>query len=93
VLLFQHREAQPLLDSNMARVLERFFGPRTLADIRYDPYLQALAKAVVSCDRPIAMNWAILDFASLVCQNRPLCNACPVNRTCRFESRSGKTGQ
>lgn len=27
----------------MARVLERYFGPRKLADIRYDPYLQDLA--------------------------------------------------
>ncbi len=27
----------PLLDVNMARLLERYFGPRKLSDIRYDP--------------------------------------------------------
>jgi A/G-specific adenine glycosylase len=84
VLLFCHGEAQPLLDANMARVLERYFGPRRLADIRYDPYLQVLAKRVVSCGDPISMNWAILDFASFVCALRPKCEACPLKEACMF---------
>ena len=67
ILLLCHNQPQPLLDANMARVLECFFGARELADIRYDPYLQCLAKAVVSCKDPVAVNWAILDYASLVC--------------------------
>ena len=37
----------------MARVLERYFGPRNLADIRYDPYLQELAHKVVDADDAI----------------------------------------
>jgi A/G-specific adenine glycosylase len=49
VLLFCNDEPRPLLDINMARVLERYFGPRTLADIRYDPYLQSLVLSVVIC--------------------------------------------
>ena len=48
-LLLCHGEAQPLLDVNMARVLERVFGPRKLVDIRYDPYLQNLAFEIVQC--------------------------------------------
>ena len=40
ILLVCHEQPEPLLDSNMARVIERVFGPRKLADIRYDPYLQ-----------------------------------------------------
>jgi A/G-specific adenine glycosylase len=67
---------KPLLDVNMARVLERYFGPRKLADIRYDPYLQKLAtQIIVNSEDPIKMNWSILDFAALVCRKRaPLCN-------------------
>jgi A/G-specific adenine glycosylase len=85
ILLFCHREAQPLLDVNMARVLERYFQPRKLADIRDDPYLQALARAVVSGEDPVAMNWAILDHAALVCKQRtPLCETCPVAAGCRY---------
>lgn len=40
VELFCHRRPRPLLDGGMARILERYFGPRDLADIRHDPYLQ-----------------------------------------------------
>ena len=85
IQLFCHGEPRPLLDSNMARVLERFFGPRKLADIRYDPYLQALAKACVECDDPASMNWGILDFAALVCRQGMLRHdTCPLSSSCRF---------
>ncbi len=48
--LLCNRKPRPLLDVNMSRVLERYFGPRSLADIRYDPYLQNLAQRLVACD-------------------------------------------
>ena len=73
---------RPLLDANMARVLERYFGPRKLADIRYDPYLQQLAHDVVDCDVSLTLNWAILDLASLVCRSQPACFRCPLWRRC-----------
>ena len=83
VLLFCHGEPQPLIDVNMARVLERVFGPRKLSDIRYDPYLQQLAICVVQCKAPAKMNWAILDLASVICKPRnPDCNTCPVVTIC-----------
>ena len=43
VLLFAYKRAEPLLDGNMARVIERVFEPRRLVDIRYDSRLQALS--------------------------------------------------
>jgi len=73
---------RPLLDANMARVLERYFGPRLLADIRYDPYLQQLAHWVVDCKSPRALNWAALDLAAMVCRPWPRCSACPIRRGC-----------
>ena len=85
VLMFCHEQPQPLLDVNMARVLERFFGPRKLADIRYDPYLQQLARDVLPKRRFREFNWAILDFASLVCKpQKPLCSECCLNQRCRY---------
>ncbi|HEX5733370.1 MAG TPA: hypothetical protein VF131_11105 [Blastocatellia bacterium] len=75
----------------MARVLERFFGPRKLADIRYDPYLQSLAKKVVEGGNPIHLNWALLDHASLICkQGKPLCNICPLVSRCLYAQAAGK---
>ncbi len=73
----------PLLDVNMARLLERYFGPRMLSDIRDDPYLQELSYRVVDMDNPRAINWAILDYAQLVCKARkPHCRNCSLNKSC-----------
>ena len=85
VLLFCHAQPQPLLDFNMARVLERVFGPRKLADIRYDPWLQELARKVVRCKAPARLNWAILDLAATTClASNPRCSECPLASLCKF---------
>lgn len=83
--LFILKKPAPLLDVNMARVIERFFGPRKLADIRYDPYLQNLAKTIVTDEFTVQINWAILDFAALVClSKRPKCSICKLSINCEF---------
>lgn len=75
----------PLLDVNMARVLERYFGERQMADIRYDPYLQNLATRVVNHPESKQINWAILDFAAIICKARtPLCKKCLLSNSCKF---------
>jgi A/G-specific adenine glycosylase len=75
----------PLIDVNMSRVLERYFGNRQMADIRYDPYLQKLSYAVVNHPNAKELNWAILDFAALVCKaSKPLCLVCPLQKKCNY---------
>jgi A/G-specific adenine glycosylase len=58
VQLFAHETPAPLLDVNMARVLQGHYGPRQLVDIRYDPYLQALAYTVVKGRHAAAVNYS-----------------------------------
>jgi A/G-specific adenine glycosylase len=83
--LFILKKPSPLLDVNMARVLERYFGPRQLEDIRYDPYLQNLSNRVVDNPEIKQINWAILDFGALICKKRnPLCSECPLYKSCSF---------
>jgi len=92
VLLFCHGVPQPLLDVNMARVLERAFGQRKLADIRYDPHLQQLAVKVVQCKTPAKINWAILDLAATTCLPRkPHCSNCPVAVLCQWKNQNAMT--
>ncbi len=75
----------PLLDVNMSRVLERYFGPRMMADIRYDPYLQRLAWRIADCPEPTSLNWAIFDLAAKVCLPRvPKCGNCPLKPGCNY---------
>ncbi len=83
--LFVLKKKSPLLDVNMARLLERFFGERRMSDIRYDPYLQTLAYRVVNVDRSKELNWAILDFASLVCRKKnQKCYICLLKAKCKY---------
>lgn len=90
VVMFCHGQRSALVDVNMARVLERFFGRRKLADIRYDPYLQSLAAHVVDHPRAQEVNWAILDHAALVCTARaPRCGRCCLVARCAYVRRSG----
>lgn len=84
ILLFQHGEARPLLDVNMARVIERFVRRRKLADIRHDPWLQAAAHWLVKGEQAVEVNWAVLDFGSALCVARsPRCASCLVYSRCR----------
>ena len=83
ILLFQHARARPLLDVNMARLIERYVRPRRLADIRHDPWLQEAAQWLVRGDNAIEINWAVLDFGSAVCAARgPRCGECPIYSRC-----------
>lgn len=86
LLVVLYRKRLPFLDTNMSRVLERFFGPRELADIRYDPYLQTLSRRIVNTRDCLYANWMILDFAAIVCaKRRPRCSECPLIGHCRYE--------
>lgn len=83
--LYILKRKAPLLDVNMARLLERFFGERKMADIRHDPYLQTLAYRVVNVENSKELNWAILDFTALVCQKvNPLCKNCLLKSSCKY---------
>ena len=85
VELVVFNQPSPLVDVNMARVLERFFGPRKMADIRYDPYLQELAYRIVNHKRAKEINWAILDYAALLCKaQKPNCANCLLSDNCKF---------
>ena len=83
IRLFQDNKPAPLLDANMARVLERYLRPRKLADLRHDPWLQEAAWYLVGLGDARLLNWAILDLGGLVCTPRsPRCPECPVRRGC-----------
>ena len=84
ILMYRDGATEPLLDGSMARLLERFYGKRELADIRYDPFLNVLAERVVATARtPAVINWAMLDLATNVCTPRePKCDSCPLSKAC-----------
>lgn len=85
VELIIYNKPTPLIDVNMSRVLERYFGKRKMVDIRYDPYLQKLAAKVVNNEKSKELNWAILDYGALICRaQNPWCSICKLNSKCVY---------
>jgi A/G-specific adenine glycosylase len=83
--LYVLKKRTPLLDVNMARLLERFFGESKHSDIRYDPYLQTLSYRIVNVSLSKELNWAILDYASIICKKiKPKCDLCIINSQCQY---------
>lgn len=79
------KQPSPLVDVNMARLLERYFQKRKMADIRYDPHLQSLSRKLVDNSQAKQLNWAVLDFSALVCKARnPLCSGCELKAKCSY---------
>ena len=84
VLSFAFNQDAPIVDTNVARVLSRYFG---LAGRRQPPAarrdLWALAQAVIPPGQGYAINQAMMDLGAMVCAaRRPRCPACPLRRSC-----------
>ena len=70
---------------NMSRLLKRYFKPGDFIDVRHDKEIQELANDIIEVRRCKELNWAILDYAALVCKTRnPLCGECVLNKHCKY---------
>ncbi|MFP3252412.1 MAG: A/G-specific adenine glycosylase [Thermoproteus sp.] len=83
--------AEPLLDRNAARVLERVFGVRSRRQRPHtDPALWEFAKRLVPPESPREYNFGLLDFARKICTARsPRCEICPLASCCRYYAGRG----
>lgn len=85
VLSFAFKRDAPILDTNVARLLSRYFGiraPLTRGTTRRR--LWALASAVIPKGQGYTINQAMMDFGALVCTARkPACPTCVLRRSCR----------
>ncbi len=83
--LFILKKRAPLLDVNMARVLNRYFHFREFRDVRNDIELQELSQDVINVRNCKKLNWAIIDYAASVCKSRrPQCNICVLKKRCKY---------
>ncbi|MFN8239577.1 MAG: hypothetical protein U0X39_02355 [Bacteroidales bacterium] len=69
----------------MSRVLRRFFEPGEFRDVRNDRFVIDMAATVINVKKCKELNWAILDFAALVCKaGKPVCNDCILSKKCKY---------
>jgi A/G-specific adenine glycosylase len=95
VLSFAFNQDAPIVDTNVARLLSRFFGPGKPP--RGSKRLWALAEAVIPPGQGYAINQAMMDFGATVCTARaPRCGGCALRRHCRsfpIENAKASTGR
>lgn len=78
---------QPLaiLDTNVARILERFFGLKGDRVKSRCKLLWRTAELVAPAKKVAIWNLTLLDFGAMVCTARnPLCSQCPLQNKCNF---------
>ena len=85
VLSFAFNQDAPILDTNVARLLSRYFGIRgALRGGNVQRRLWRLAAAVIPKGKGYGINEAMMDFGATVCTARsPRCPSCVLRRTCR----------
>jgi len=75
-----------VLDVNVARILQRFFGlENRRARARDDPGFWEFAQQVAPRTQVSTWNMSLLDFGALVCTSKkPQCSECPLSRHCAY---------
>ncbi len=76
---------EPILDTNAARVLQRWFGVRVARRRKHalQQRLWEIAARVTPAGEAGDFNQAIMDLGATICQARRTdCGACPVRRGC-----------
>jgi A/G-specific adenine glycosylase len=94
VLSFAYGRRCAAVDANVIRLIERYFGARSRkVRAREDPELWRFCDALVPERRARNFNWALFDFAALVCTARsPSCHVCPLSASCKWvRSETAKT--
>ncbi|WP_069802332.1 DNA-binding protein [Thermogemmatispora onikobensis] len=77
---------EPLIDTNVVRILGRLFGLETRDSSRRSRLFQHLAATLVDPEQPRRYTYALLDLADQICMKKrlPLCKTCPVRAQCSY---------
>jgi A/G-specific adenine glycosylase len=88
VLAFAYGKDVAVVDANVCRILERVFGLEARGEARRDPRFRRIVQEIVPKGRAKEFNWAMIDFAALICTPRsPGCPKCPVREMCRYRKK------
>ena len=95
ILSFAFNQDAPIVDTNVARLLARYFGLRgSVGSGKTQRRLWQLAEAVIPEGQGYFINKAMMDFGATVCTARaPRCGVCALRRSCSSYPMNGSDGQ
>ncbi|MCX6053031.1 MAG: A/G-specific adenine glycosylase [Campylobacterales bacterium] len=84
---FGYHQSVSVVDTNIARVLARFFGEEDAKEA----YLWELADKFLNSSNPTSHNLALMDLGAMVClPKNPACGKCPFIANCKGSSEPDK---
>ncbi len=87
VRVFAFGKRGTVIDTNVVRIISRFFGLEAAGELRRNAGLMDICKMLSSCigeSEIKKLNWALLDFGALICKPCPLCDRCPLTKMCNY---------
>lgn len=86
ILCFAFGNAAALIDTNIARIIQRYWGFNIRASRpREDKELWEFAMRLVPQPNAAAYNYALIDLGTLICKSRhPTCEHCPLLKECSY---------
>jgi len=89
VLSFAYGKDIAVVDANVCRIIARVFGIKSRSEARRDIKFRKIAQELLPLGRAKEFNWAMIDFAALICTPRnPKCGTCPMNEFCFYRQQS-----
>lgn len=90
VLCFAFDQPRAVVDANVVRLLSRYFGIKPLKERAHaDADLWEAAQSLIPKRGAKEYNWAVFDFAALVCTSRnPKCSECILRERCRWPNKN-----
>jgi A/G-specific adenine glycosylase len=76
---------EPCVDSNVIRIISRYYGIYVKNDNRIDTIIGSILKNIAPFDRFRDFNYALLDLGGIVClPQKPNCFNCPIQKGCFY---------
>lgn len=86
-LCFGCNRRSPIVDSNIARLLHRFFNlPAPKQKLEKEEEYWDLAERLLPHERVKHYNWSLIDFGNKVCTKSPVQRICPLSNLCKFNN-------
>jgi A/G-specific adenine glycosylase len=85
ILTVCFNKPSPVVDSNIARFINRYFSLNLSGEIRRKKKIVELSAKLFEYENPGDLLFAIVDFTSLICKpGKPLCKKCPLKNDCKY---------
>jgi|TARA_B100001971_G_C18246336_1_gene574516 A/G-specific adenine glycosylase len=82
---FYYGHKEPIVDTNVIRLLGRYFGKAFIKDPRRDKTIFPFSVALLPKKGFVEYNYALIDFPALICKaSKPSCNNCPLKIYCHY---------